>query len=101
MYGYIGWGLFVLTLLISIIQYQRHINIRMSLSVYVKWILLNDTIRDNHRGKFKDFLKTRKFRDDDDLFLTTDRMIEGMAMYLKNEGSFLAVTNLMKEEIES
>ena len=101
MYGYIGWGLFVLTLLILIVQHKRHINFRMSLSAYAKWILLDDTTRDNHKGKFKDFLKTTKFRDDQDLFLMTDRTIEQMATLLKDEGSLLVVDNLMKEEIES
>jgi len=101
MYGYIGWGLFVLTLLILIVQHKRHINIIISLSTYAKWMLLDDTTRDNHKGKFKDFLKTIKFRDNQDLFLTTDRTIEEMATLLKDEGSLLVVTNLMKEEIES
>ncbi len=101
MYGYIGWGLFVLTLLILIVQHKRHINIIISLSTYAKWMLLDDTTRDNHKGKFKGFLKTIKFRDNQDLFLTTDRTIEEMATLLKDEGSLLVVTKLMKEEIES
>ena len=101
MYGYIGWGLFVLTLLMLIIVQKRHINFRMSLSAYAKWILLDDITRDDHKGKFKDFLKTTKFSDNQDLFLITDRIIEGMATHLKDEGSLEVVENLMKEEMKN
>jgi len=102
MFGYIGWGLFVLTLLISVVQHKRHINFRMSLSAYVKWMLLDDTTRDNHKGKFKDFLKTTEFGDYKDLFLATDRAIEEMATTLKDEGSsLLVVTKLMREEMKN
>ena len=97
MYGYIGWGLFVLTLLILVIQHKRHINFRMSLAAYAKWILLDDTTREDHKGKFKDFLKTTNFRDDQDLFLVSDRAIEEMATGLKDSGSLQVVTNLMRE----
>ena len=86
MYGYIGWGLFVLTLLILIVQHKRHINIIISLSTYAKWMLLEDTPRDNHKDKFKGFVKTIKLRDNQDLLLTTDRSIVEMATLLQDEG---------------
>jgi len=102
MYGYIGWGLFVLTLLILIVQHKRHINFRISLSAYVKWMLLDDATRDNHKGKFKEFLKTTNFRDNKDLFLVSDHAIEEMATVLRGGGeSLLVVTKLMREEMKN
>jgi len=101
MYGYIGWGLFVLTLLILIVQHKRHINIIISLSTYAKWMLLDDATRDNHKGKFKEFLKTTSFRDNNDLFIVTDHAIEEMATALRGGGSLLAVISMMRKEIKN
>ena len=101
MFVYIGWGLFVLTLIILVIQHQRHINFRMSLSAYAKWMLLDDVTREDHKGKFKDFLKTTKFRDDQDLFLVSDHAIEEIATGLKDSGSLQVVTKLMRGEMKN
>ena len=105
MYGYIGLGLFVLTLLILIYlgwkQWQRHLEIIVSLSIYAKWLLLDDAIRDNHKGKFKEFLKTTSFRDDNDLFIVTDHTIEAMATSIRGAGSFFLVIDMMRKEIKN
>jgi len=101
MYGYIGWGLFVLTLLILIVQWKRHLNIIISLSAYAKWMILDDALRDNHKGKFKEFLKTTSFINDNDLFIVTDHAIEEMATSIRGAGSTLVVISMMRKEIKN
>ena len=95
--GYIGWGLFIVTLIALFFQHQRHIKFRVSLSTYSKWLLLDDTIRNNHKTKFIEFLKNTEFSSDQDLYITSDRVIEDMATSLWGAGSLLAVQQIMSE----
>jgi len=61
--GYIGWGLFILLLIIFMVQQKRHINFRMSLSTYAKWLLLDDETRNGQKHNFIDFIKNGNFQD--------------------------------------
>jgi len=108
MYGYVGWGLFVLILLIFIVQQKRHIAIIMSgetdimlLLTYIKWMLLDDAMRDNHKGKFKEFLKTTSFEYDADLFIATDHAIEEMVTVVRNRRSLQVVMSMIQKEIKN
>ena len=94
---YIGWILFLISLLIYWIEYKRHINFRMSLCTYSKRLLLDEIIRKEHKTKFIRCLNQLKNVEDHDLYIATDRAIEDMAMYMWEEGSLLAVQKQMKE----
>jgi len=95
--GYIGWGLFFFAFVLILREHSRHINIRMSLNAFIKWILLDDNARSFHAEKFIELLKNEKFKDDRELFLASDRYVETLATILKREGAILKVEGLMME----
>jgi len=64
-------------------------------------MILDDAMRDKHKGKFKEFLNTTSFIDDMDLFITTDHAIEEMAMAIRDAGSFPVVISMMRKEIKN
>ena len=101
--GYIGWGLFILTLLAYFAENRRNfkiLNIRMSLCAYAKWLLLDDETRNIHKQNFIASLKTGSYPNNASLFLLSDYAVEEMALGLKAEGSLIAVEDLMKKYVD-
>jgi len=98
--GYIGWGLFILAIMAYLGQQRKHLNIRISLCAYAKWLLLDDEIRNNHKQNFIASLKTGSYPDNASLFILSDYVVEHMALDLKEEGSLITVEDLMKKYVE-
>jgi len=98
--GYIGWGLFILAIMAYLGQQRKHLNIRMSLCTYAKWLLLDDEIRNTHKQNFIASLKTGSYPDNAALFLLSDYAVEDMALGVKEEGSLMAVEDLMKKYVD-
>ena len=91
MLGYLGWILFALLLVWSIMSLRFSHRKRLNLNSYVAYLLLSDQIREKHKHAFVEWIRGSRAQDAMSLWLQADSVTEGMADQLANrEDSDLA-----------
>ncbi len=88
--GWIEWGLFALLLFFYIGSQRLSQRKRLNLRNYIVYLLLDDSIRNDHKTKFGQWVQQSNARDAMDLSTQASNVVENMADSLAAGGSTLA-----------
>ena len=68
---------------------------RMNLNSYIVYLLMEDSLRDNHKEKFGEWIGSSDAKDATDLAIKASNTIDNMAETLSKDGNSLLASNSM------
>jgi hypothetical protein len=92
---WIGWGLFVLLLLLYFASMNFAHRKRLHLRNYIIYLLVDDSVREDHKAKFEQWIRQSSASNAMELSSRAHSVIENMADSLASEGSSTLAAHAM------